>query len=1020
MVQYALAQLLLASGIRPDYVLGTSMGEFVSAAVAEIMSAEELLEMLLQQAILIEGHCQKGAMAAVLHNPSLYEEEPFLHEASDLVSVNGDSHFVISGESEPLRNIGQFLKGKGIASQTLPVSYAFHSSRIDPAEQHYREYLQGKQFKRPTIPFVSGLYGEILEELPRDYFWDVVRKPIQFSKAVQALERNQHHTYLDLGPAGTLANGVKRITSLGSDSAAHAILSPFHQDQKHLQQVKDVCSKNRLKPSRKASRKMTTYLFPGQGSQHKGMGGDLFDQFTELTVKADELLGYSIKELCLDDPNQQLGKTQYTQPALYVVNALTYLKTIKETGKKPDYVAGHSLGEYNALFAAGAFDFETGLRLVIRRGELMSHATGGGMAAVIGLSGEQVNRVLVENGLSGIDIANHNAPSQIVIAGQKDDIVHAKPFFEAAGAAMYIPLNVSGAFHSRYMSDAEKHFAEYVDSFTFSPLTIPVIANISAKPYKQADIPQYLIQQITNPVKWTDSIRYLMGLGEMEFIEIGPRNVLTKLVDTIRKEAEPLVVTDAENVDVEDEKRVEGERELTGASLGDEQFKKDYNLTYAYVAGAMYKGIASERMVVKLGKAGMLGFYGTAGMSAERIERAIRSIQRELKNGEAYGMNLTHNPTHPQLEEELIDLFLTHDVRIIEASAFMEITPALIRYRAQGLSRGVGMAALRNRIIAKISRPEAAEAFLSPAPKHIVEKMVGKDQLKLDEAEWLRTVPMADDVIVEADSGWHTEQASPYALIPAIIKLRDEMMRKYGYSKKIRIGAAGGIGTPEAAVAALMLGADFLVTGSINQCTVEADTSDAVKDLLEQAKVQDTCYAPDAELFELGAKVQVLRKGVFFPARANKLYDLYRQYNTLDEIDENTKKTIEEKYLHRRFEEAYEELKASLPSLEIERAERNPKQKMALLFKWYFNYATRLAMDGSPRHQVNYQIHCGPALGAFNQWVKGTSLEHWRNRHVDQIAEKLMNETAQLMNQRFLSVYKDKASGKTAMGVTAI
>src|SRR5436305_5494221 len=168
---------------------------------------------------------------------------------------------------------------------------------------------------------------------------------------------------------------------------------------------------------------MTVFLFPGQGSQRIGMGNTLFDEFKAITARADEILGYSIKELCLQDPHQQLGQTQFTQPALYVVNALSYLKKMKEAGQAPAYVSGHSLGEYNALFAAGAFDFETGLQLVKKRGELMSQATGGGMAAVIGFTLEQVDQILKEYGLTSIDIANYNTPTQIVLAGLKADIL---------------------------------------------------------------------------------------------------------------------------------------------------------------------------------------------------------------------------------------------------------------------------------------------------------------------------------------------------------------------------------------------------------------------------------------------------------------------------------------------------------------------------------------------------------------------------------------------------------------------
>ena len=192
---------------------------------------------------------------------------------------------------------------------------------------------------------------------------------------------------------------------------------------------------------------MKAYIFPGQGSQFKGMGGALFDGFPEITAKANQVLGYDIKRLCLEDPLKQLGLTQYTQPALYVVNALYYIKKTKESGVKPDYVAGHSLGEYNALFAAGAFDFETGLKLVQKRGELMSLESGGGMAAILGLSEDKIAHVLNENNISRVQIANYNTPSQVVISGAKKDIDRLSALFEKENA-MYIPLNVSGAFHS--------------------------------------------------------------------------------------------------------------------------------------------------------------------------------------------------------------------------------------------------------------------------------------------------------------------------------------------------------------------------------------------------------------------------------------------------------------------------------------------------------------------------------------------------------------------------------------------
>ena len=226
-------------------------------------------------------------------------------------------------------------------------------------------------------------------------------------------------------------------------------------------------------------------------------------------------------------------------------------------------------------------------------------------------------------------------------------------------------------------------------------------------------------------------------------------------------------------------------------------------------------------------------------------------------------------------------------------------------------------------------------------------------------------------------------------------------MKQFNYPKKVRVGAGGGIGTPQAAAATFIMGADFIVTGSINQCTVEAKQSKSAKDLLQSINVQDTDYAPAGDMFEMGAKVQVLKRGVFFPSRANKLYDLYKAHNSLDEIDEKNQKQIQEKFFKKSFADVWTEVEKFFKirnPLELNKAQKNPKHKMALIFRWYFAYATNSALQDKTENIVDYQIQTGPALGAFNQWIKGTELENWQNRHVDVIAIKLMTETASLMN----------------------
>lgn len=1056
MVEYAMAQVLIEEGIEPEFVLGTSLGEFAAAAVAGVSDVRELLESVIWQAQAFESLCPKGGMLAILHDFSLFEETALIYDNSELASINYDSHFVISGKNDKLKVIKEFLNRKGFACMWLPVCHAFHSSLADPAANYYLDLHKNKIYLNPKIPMVSCLSGRMLIQIPKEYFWETVRNPIQFPEAIMVLEKEKRKNlvYLDSGPGGTMANFAKRNLDKSSQSEVYAVMTPFNQDLKNLAKIKEVLTwkipSNNNRKLKGEIKKMVTYVFPGQGSQFKGMGGSLFDEFPDITAKANEILGYSIKELCLLDFNRQLGKTQYTQPALYTVNVLSYLKRIKEIGRKPDYVAGHSLGEYSALFAAGAYNFEIGLKLVKRRGELMSQVSSGGMAAVLGLQEEKVEELLRTNSYNTIEVANYNTPTQIVLSGPVADVEKAAGLFESAGA-MYIPLNVSGAFHSRYMEDAKIKFEEYLGQFEFEDLSIPVISNVHARPYKPGKLKENLVGQITHSVRWTETIRYLMGLGEMEFEEIGPGDVLTKLIQKIREQAEPLVVTEDEenkgreedqnelnyqeirqqevgqqetkeqDVGRQEQEQRKTERQecqekiqepgpnislgITASSLGDEGFKKEYNLRYAYVTGGMYRGVASKEMVVRMGKAGMMGFFGSGGLAMEQIESAIKYIQTELKDGQSFGMNKVNNLDNPQKEEDTIDLFLKYGVRVIEAAAYMGITSPLIRYRVKGLKRNSdGTIHIANRIMAKVSRPEVAEAFLSPAPQRLVEKLLQENIITQEEAEMLKEIPMTDELTVEADSGGHTDGGVAYALMPAMIKLRDDMAKKYSYSQKIRIGAAGGIGTPEAAAAAFILGADYLVTGSINQCTVEAGTSDAVKDLLQQMNVQDTEYAPAGDMLELGAKVQVLKRGVFFPARANKLYQLYRQFNSLDEIDEKTKATVQEKYFRKSFDQVYEEFKSSNPAQKIERAEKDPKHKMAMVFKWYYSMSSSLAMEGDTNRTVDFQVQCGPALGAFNQWVKGTDFENWRNRYSDKIAEKIMIETAKLLNKRYSSL----------------
>ena len=287
---------------------------------------------------------------------------------------------------------------------------------------------------------------------------------------------------------------------------------------------------------------MLAFIFPGQGSQKRGMGQGLFDEVGEYAAvekDVDTILGYSLRKLCLEDADNRLKETEFTQPCLYVVNALHYYKAVNQ-GERPAYLAGHSLGEYNALLAGGVFDFLTGLRLVKKRGELMSQAKNSGMAAVIGLGARLVMKVIEENGLGSIDVANINSPSQTVVSGPIEDIRRAGPIFEKGGARIYMPLQVSAAFHSRYMANAAKVFADFLAPISFAAPKTPVVSNVTARPYPtdnaSESVKSLLVNQIANSVQWTQSIRFLISQGVTQFSEMGPGNVLTRSVQQIQQE----------------------------------------------------------------------------------------------------------------------------------------------------------------------------------------------------------------------------------------------------------------------------------------------------------------------------------------------------------------------------------------------------------------------------------------------------------------------------------------------------
>ncbi|MFE9858107.1 ACP S-malonyltransferase [Streptomyces sp. NPDC005780] len=286
---------------------------------------------------------------------------------------------------------------------------------------------------------------------------------------------------------------------------------------------------------------MRCYVFPGQGTQKKGMGRSLFGRFPDLRRRADRVLGYSIEELCLENPERRLSETAYAQPAIYVVNALHWAAA-REDLPPADFFAGHSLGEYSALFAAGAFDFETGLTLVQRRAELMSQVSGGAMAAVVGVSEQIVEETLKQHGATGVVIANYNAPEQYVLSGSREELARIKSVFEKVeGVRGFVPVRVSGPFHAPAMAPAAARFRSLLDSVDVGELRTPVISNVTGRPFgpDAQEVRDLLAEQIAKPVRWTDCIRYLRDAGVSVFTELSESKVLTSLIDRITTAHEP-------------------------------------------------------------------------------------------------------------------------------------------------------------------------------------------------------------------------------------------------------------------------------------------------------------------------------------------------------------------------------------------------------------------------------------------------------------------------------------------------
>ena len=439
--------------------------------------------------------------------------------------------------------------------------------------------------------------------------------------------------------------------------------------------------------------------------------------------------------------------------------------------------------------------------------------------------------------------------------------------------------------------------------------------------------------------------------------------------------------------------------------LGDRSFLDAHNLQYPYMAGAMAHGIANTTLVIAMGRAGMLGSYGAAGQSLADIEQAIDCLQAE-PGLPVFAMNLIHSPSEPAYEAAIVDLYLARHIRLVEASAYLTLTQAVVRYRLHGIHRNqAGQVVAPNRIIAKASRVEVAERWFSPAPENILTQLIASGQISGQDAILAREIPMAEDLIAEADSAGHTDNRPAMTLLPQMLNLREQHQVRYPSGVHLRVGAAGGIGTPQAAAAAFAMGAAFVVTGSVNQASTEAATSDEVKQMLAEAQQADIAMAPAADMFEMGVKLQVLKRGTLFAMRASRLYELYKSYASFAAIPAEDRQRIEQDYFCASFQHVWDKTRKFFLEREprqVQRAEADPKHMMALVFRWYLALTSRWANSGSTDRRMDYQVWCGPAMGAFNAWTKDSFMARRENRHVAEIAMNILYHAAVLQRFQYL------------------